>query len=461
MFGNLFRRAARVKIWAAAETVCVGGFIEPLEDRQFLSASHFGGAMGHGNNGFGGLGGGQVSAIQFSLAPTAVQTGLDTLATSDGLNDPTSAQAVTLGNRNGVETYNMTFNGTGTVTTLTVDQNGNPVSASTRTTTTFGELTTSDSAAASEISAIATALNLAAPATDSAVIVTTTSDGSVTYSISLSADSSTTTPTHHRPHDTAVSVDMAGNPVGNQNLPFSVIPAPIQTALNANAPTGAAALASDSTQNTSVRTIDGVTTYTVAFMSSGTTTYVTVDVNGKLTSLPAHTTTTFGELPAAAQTELQALATANHVSTAITNDQSVDVLTEANGTVIYSIKVKPDNATNGRRPSRPIVISVDAMGNPTVLPADGAHDDDDDGDGEGFGGPGGPRGRGCDDGGGESSVHSGNRGNATSSTHTTNTITSVSSTAAISSTLLSPKSKAKTKTKVKSVKHKSPKKSRK
>ena len=381
---------------------------EALETRQLLSVSLLGqdgpggqggppprGPGGPGGPGGGGPGG-PASTIEFSLAPTAVQSGLDALATADGLTDPTSTQLVSLNNVNGVETYSVTIDGTGTVSRLTVDQNGVPVTQPTQSTTTWATLdgtgTGSDAAAATEISTIATALSLTAPTATTVININTTATGVVTYSLKLSSSSSSSdsTDTEYMPADLGINVivDAAGNPVGNQRLPFSVLPSAIQTALNNNAPTGATALAGTSTQSVDIRNVDGVQTYTVPFTVSGTTTAVTVNLTGDLVSLPSTSTTTFADLSSIVQTELQTLATADGVTGTISSTQSVTVLTETNGTVLYSITVSVDGADH----TYDITLTVDADGNPTTLPMDpgggpppqadpgGSGDGDDDGD---------------------------------------------------------------------------------
>jgi hypothetical protein len=301
-----------------------------------------------------------------------VQTGLDTLAKNDGLSDPSSTQLVSLNNVNGIETYSVTIDGTGTVSRLTVDQNGQPVTQPTQSTTTWATLDGtgmgSDAAAAGEISAIATALSLTAPTATTVINVNTSATGVVTYSLMLSSSSSSSdsTSTQYMPANFGVNVivDAAGNPVGNQRLPFSVLPSAIQTALNKNAPTGATALADTSTQSVDVRNVDGVQTYTVPFTVSGTTTTVTVDITGDLVSLPSSSTTTFSDLSSIVQTELQTLATADGVTGTISSTQSVMVLTETNGTVLYSITVSVDGTSH----TYDITLTVDADGNPTTLP---------------------------------------------------------------------------------------------
>ena len=133
-----------------------------------------------------------------------------------------------------------------------------------------------------------------------------------------------------------ITVDSDGNPAGNEDVPFSVLPGAIQKGINANIPTGATALATDSTQTVNVRTIDGVVLYTTTFTTSGASTKVTVNSAGDAASLPTTTTTTFGTLTKTVQNELQTLATANGVTTTIADTQSINVYTEANGTVLYS-----------------------------------------------------------------------------------------------------------------------------
>jgi hypothetical protein len=357
--------------------------LEPLENRRLMSAD-FG--PGHGQHGGPGGAGTPSSTIEFSLAPTVVQTGLDSLATADGLADPASTTSVHLGNSNGVETYSVTLDGTGTVSTLTVDQLGDPVTAPTLSTTTFGSLGTSDSAAASELTTIASALGLTAPASTDTVNVATTSGGTATYAIHLTSSSNASTGNFSwGSFGQTISVDSAGNPVGDQNLPFSVFSTTIQNALNQHAPTGATALTSTSTQNVKVQTTDGITTYSTTFTTSGTTTTVTVNSAGTLTSLPTTTTTTFSALPTVVQTQLQTLATADGVTTSIAATQSVTELTETNGTILYSVSLaKTANGSSGSTYTFNVTVTVDSNGNPTVLPNNGFGFGN-----QGFGGPGG------------------------------------------------------------------------
>lgn len=319
---------------------------------------------------------GQVlNTIPFSEAPTAVQNGLTSLASTDHLTAPTATDTVHLGNRNGVETYSLLITSTGTQTDITVDQNGNPVTQPTLTTTTFGTLSGtgngSDAAAAAEIAAIASALGLTAPASTDTVNVSTTAGGAVTYSIHLtrSTTSTTTTTDDHdlfENHGETISVDASGNPVGTQELPFSAMPTKIQNGINAHLPTGATALATTSTQSVRVLTIDGTTYYSTTFDTSGTQTTVTVDAAGDLASLPSSSTADFSTIPAAAQTELQTLATANGVSGTIAGTQTVNIFNEGNGTTIYSVSLSATNSTTSQ--AYMLTISVDQAGNPTVPP---------------------------------------------------------------------------------------------
>jgi hypothetical protein len=328
-----------------------------------------------------------IDTVEFQDAPTAVQTGLTTLASADSLTTPTATQIVHLGNANGVETYSLDYNTTGTYTRLTVDQNGNAVTAPTQTTTTWADLdgtgTGSDTTAAGEISAIATALNLTAPTSTTVVNVSTPTSGVAIYTVRL-ASASTSTTDSFGPPDVTISVDANGIPAGNQRLPFSALPTAIQGFLNANVPSGATALASTSTQNVDVRTIDGITTFSTTFTTSGTSTTITVDATGDLITLPtAPTTTTFADIPTPAQTELQTLATADGVTTTISSTQSVSVYAEFNGSTIYSVTLAATNSTTSQTYN--ITIASDALGNPTVPPNGGFGG----GGGGGFGGPGG------------------------------------------------------------------------
>jgi hypothetical protein len=331
--------------------------LEQLEDRRLLSG---GPCLPH----HGGFGGGPAAAtIQFSQAPSAVQTGLNALATAASLTAPTADQTVFLRNSNGVESYTVDIAGTGTDTKLTVDQNGNPVTAPTVTSTTFGLI--ANTAVTNEFTAIATALKLTAPDAATAVTVSTASNGTATYSVTLS--SATTTSSKRKTTRTTITVDSNGNPVGNIFLPLSTLSTAIQNGLATNAPAGAAALAS--TYLVNIRTENGVTFYSATYKTTGVQTTVTVNSAGVLTSLPSVSKVLFSTLPQAAKDELQALATAAGVTGDIAADQSVVAYDEANGTTIYSVKLPVTTTdSDGNTFSRPITLSVDQNGNPTVPP---------------------------------------------------------------------------------------------
>lgn len=315
-----------------------------------------------------------VDTIQFSETPAAVQTGLKKLASSDDLAAPTASQTVYLGNVNGIETYSLAYTSSGSVTRLTVDQNGQSVTAPTQSTTTWGTLSGSgmgsNAAAAAEITKIATALGLTAPTSTTTVYVSTDANGIVTYSVRLnSSSSSSSSSSDAYDGQTTISVDANGNPVGRQDLPFSVLPAPIQNGINDHLPSGATALASTSTQTVNVRTTNGTTFYSTSFTVSGVTSTVTVDSTGALATVPSTTTTTFASLESsdsAAASGLQTLATENGAGT-ISSSQIITVYNEGNGTTIYSVTLSATSSSTGR--TLTLTISVDQAGNPTVPPS--------------------------------------------------------------------------------------------
>ncbi len=315
------------------------------------------------------------STIEFSQAPTAVQTGLTALASTDGLTAPTSTQIVYLGNRDGIESYTLDYSATGTTTRITVDQNGNAVTAPTTSSTTWATLsgsgTGSNSAAAAEITAIATALGVTAPTDTTTVDVSATAAGVSTYTVKL-ANTATNSSTLGNQDQTTISVDSNGNPAGNQKIPFSTLPGAIQTAINGNVPTGDTALDSTSTQTVSVRTENGVTTYSVTFTGTGTQTVVTVNSGGTLTNLPSLTTVDFDTIPSAAQTELQTLATADGYTGTISTTQSVGAFDEGNGATIYTVHLSSSSTdSSGSAITLALTLSVDQNGNPTVSPSGG------------------------------------------------------------------------------------------
>jgi hypothetical protein len=164
-------------------------------------------------------------------------------------------------------------------------------------------------------------------------------------------------------------------------LPLSTLSTAIQNGLAANVPAGAGALAS--TYLVNIRTENGVTFYSATYKTTGVQTTVTVNSAGVLTSLPSVSKVLFSTLPQAAKDELQGLATAAGVTGDIAADQPVVAYDEANGTTIYSVKLSVTTTDrDGNTFSRPITLSVDQSGNPTVPPNGG----------EGGGRPGGPGG---------------------------------------------------------------------
>jgi hypothetical protein len=335
----------------SVETTVVG--MEPLEGRQLLSGG------GH----HGGIRGGNT--IAFSQAPTAVQSGLDTLAGTT----LAATTTVNLANRAGLETYSVTVSGTGTRARYTVDQNGVAVSDPTHNTTTYAGLQTTDAAAANELATIATAENLTAPAGTDTVGINVSSGGLTTYSIRLTSAATTSSGRRHGPRGSVVTVDAAGNPSGDEVVPFSTLPTAIQDGLNNAAPAGATALTD--TSNVIVRVEDGVELYSAVFNGTGTRTTVTVDNTGTLTSLPSRKRITFADVPAAAQTELQSLATAKGAGT-IADTQTAYEYDEANGNVVYSVNVQATGTrNNGNTFTFMVTVSSDANGNPTVPPDDG------------------------------------------------------------------------------------------
>jgi hypothetical protein len=322
----------------------VGQLVERLEERCLLSAAH-----------------GVVHAIAFSDAPAAVQAGLDDLATHAGLDSPAGTQTVYLGNVKGKETYTVDLSSTGTSSVLTVDQNGKAVTAPVKTTVTVADV--ANSAVTDEFNAIATALGLTAPTPTGSVKVLTADDGSAVYTISLS------TGTGRHARSKSFSVDSAGNPTGNEQVPLSVLSAAIQDGLTSNAPAGATALTDASP--IAVQTKNGVTTYSATYRSPGIKTVVTVDNTGALTNLPSTSTVKFADIPPAAQTALQTLATNNGFTGTIADDASVKAYDEANGTVIYAVRLPVTGTGNsGSTYTYMIVVAADQSGNPTVPPGD-------------------------------------------------------------------------------------------
>ena len=271
-----------------------------------------------------------------------------------------------MGNKNGTETYTTTVTGTGTSSTLTVDQNGNPVTAPTVTTTTFGAIT--NTAVTDEINAIATALNLTAPDSSTSVTVITPASGPVIYTILLSP--ATSTSTHHRfTPPTTVSVDDAGDPVGNQTLPLSVFSSTIQNALTGVA--APATLNSPLAHVARLRLRHLTVRQLIPPLSAptGIVTTVTVNAAGTLTSLPSTSVVPFSSLDASVQTALQTLAADEGFTGTIDGTQNVTAYDEGNGTIVYSVRVSITTTTDsGASYTYSLTVSVDQNGNPTVPP---------------------------------------------------------------------------------------------
>jgi hypothetical protein len=348
--------------------------LEGLEDRRLMSVSPALAFRLGGLDLAGGRGGAlhaRGASVDFSQAPAAVQNGIKTLATAQNLTAPTDTTPVFLGNSNGVETYTVVLTGTGTTTRLTVDVNGNAVTAPTKSTTTFGAI--NNAAVTDRINAIATALGLTAPTADTTVNVSTPASGPAVYSVTLGRASESTDSTDtmfHRGRGVTILVDANGNPVGNQRLPLSALPAAIQNGLTSNAPAGATALTP--TSIVTVRTLNGVTTYSATYTGTGTRTTVTVNASGALANLPSVSQVQFSTLPVAAQNEIQTLATADGVSGTIAGTQTVTAFNEGNGTTVYTVRlVSTETNDDGSTDTHPITITVDQNGNVTVPPGGG------------------------------------------------------------------------------------------
>jgi hypothetical protein len=370
--------------------------VEILEDRRLLSGSPFssGPSFGSdaGQSGFGprsfapesfanDFPGGPrstTSEISFSPLPTAIQTGLTNLASTDGDSPPTSTTEIHLGTEDGIETY--TIDETNS-SNLTVDSFGNTITQPSQSSTTFGAIT--NSAVIKEINTIASALGLTAPTSSSTVTVLTSASGATSYAIHLdpSSSSSSSSSSNATPDYSAfgrtVVVDSNGNPAGDEILPLSVFSAAIQNGLTSNAPAGATELTSTSPVH--VQTIDGVRLYTAVYSSSGVLSAVTVNSAGTLTSKPTSTTVDFSTLPTVTQSELKSWAAAEGVTTTIADTQQVIQTTEPNGSVLYTVQLEAtasnstsdSNSTTDSNSTEtyPITLTVDSSGNPTVLGA--------------------------------------------------------------------------------------------
>ena len=254
------------------ESIASLGFFEDLECRRMLSVSpfahlksaieskiHHDSTTAPSTTTFSGL---QTSDV-------AAYNELTSLATTDKTTIA-STQTVYIRPINSTTTYYTVVltPSTGTKITLTTDEDGNPVTPPTSSTTTFGAVT--DTAATAELTALASALNLTAPASTTNVTVRT-ADGLTTYTVDLAPASGTG-------HDVRVTVDAAGNPAGNERIPFSALPSVVSAGLTTLASADSLTIAA--TQNVQVETSGGVTTYTVRLTSTGQSFEFTVDTTG-------------------------------------------------------------------------------------------------------------------------------------------------------------------------------------
>jgi hypothetical protein len=247
-------------------------FFEDLECRRMLSvsaAAHLKHASVHRNDTTTTASPSTTTFSGLQTSDVAAYNELNTLATAD-TTTIASTQTVYVRPINSTTTYYTVVltPSTGTKITLTSDENGNPITPPTSSTTTFGAVT--DTAATGELTTLAGDLNLTAPASTDSVTVRT-ADGLTTYSIKLAPSSGTG-------HDVTITVDAAGNPAGNERIPFSALPTLVSTGLTGLASADSLTIAG--TQEVQVRTAGGVTTYTVRLTGSGQSVEYTVDTAG-------------------------------------------------------------------------------------------------------------------------------------------------------------------------------------
>jgi hypothetical protein len=108
---------------------------------------------------------------------------------------------------NGKTFYSTTFNVSGVSSTVTVDAAGALATLPSTTTTTYADLESSDSAAASELQTLATSNGAGAISSSQIVTVYNEGNGTTIYSVTLSATSSM-----GNAITLTISVDQAGNP---------------------------------------------------------------------------------------------------------------------------------------------------------------------------------------------------------------------------------------------------------
>ena len=210
-------------------------------------------------------------------------------------------------------------------------------------------------------SAVQSGLNALAPSAISAsqtVYVHTVNSTTTYYGVVLTSSSGP---------NTRLVVDENGLPAGNEKVTFGQLSngpsndKAIAAALQKLAPSGVTIAAS---QPVFVRSRQGTTTFSVAFVNSnGTVTRITVDSSGSAVASPvavpvSPTTTTFGAAPTAVQNGLQALS-----STTIPTTQSVFVQKIGGGTTLYAITIAGSTTAAGSH------VVVDENG----LPAGNEH----------------------------------------------------------------------------------------
>ena len=354
--------------------------VEPLEDRRLLSASRFSGSVSA-------VGGHSATPIEFSQAPAAVQSGLTSLGLDrpsgpadrdpDGL-PPKRQRPGNLQHRHHRHRHQQRAD----------RQAGRHAGdrrrprAPPRSAPSAAPATGSNAAAANEITAIATALNLTAPTATTSIKVSTASTGVSTYTVRLSPASTTTTtttttttpPLHFR--TVTISVDSNGNPVGNQSIPFSAIPTSIQTALNKTKPSGATALAATATQ-TRPRPHAERRHHLFAHLHRHRHADHRDRQRRRRADQPAqqqhhHLQPTCRPATPRRPPSYRPWPPPTASPTAIATGQTVNVYDEGNGTTIYSVTVGVTQTTDsGFTYTRDVTVSVDQAGNPTTLPQDG------------------------------------------------------------------------------------------
>jgi hypothetical protein len=236
---------------------------------------------------------------------------------------------------------------------------------------TWAQFSAGHAAAAAEFSLIASTMGLAAPSASSSVKVFTDGAGTNTYTMALNpipaakAKAKAAAPGRDK---LTVSVDEAGNPVGEASLPFAVFSTAIQDGINALAPAGMG-LFSNSMQLVKVRTLFGATSYSTTFSRPGSVTKVAVTAAGSPATMPYKSADLFFNSPMNAQLGILSLANALGYVGDIDAIAPIAVFNEGNGQSIYTITL-PVSTTlaNGRTVNYMITISVDQDGNPTTMP---------------------------------------------------------------------------------------------